>query len=279
MKSWHARLDLDYHRDEALQRSIARFSHDGPLRILQSLYPEGDAVCHNVLIHPPGGLVGGDMLDIRVHAARGSHGLITTPGASRFYRSEGELALQRTHIALEEGARLEWLPLEAICYSACRAENRLRIEAAPGAEFIGWDVAALGLPNAGQPFERGSLLQHIEVPGVWLERGRIDAEDTRLLNSPLGLAGQRCLASLFFVAGSPLERARRDIALEAARELVEACELPIHAGVTSPHDEVIVLRVLAPVVEPAMQLLRNVWKAWRASMWQMSANPPRIWAM
>lgn len=276
---WHARLDLNYQRDEPRARSIARFSHDGPLRILQSLYPEGDAVCHNVLIHPPGGLVGGDTLQIDVRAARGSHGLITTPGASRFYRSEGERAVQRTRLVLEGGARLEWLPLEAICYSACRAENHLRIEPAPGAELIGWDVVALGLPNAGQPFERGSLLQHIEVPGVWLERGRIDAADTRLMNSPLGLAGQRCLASLFFVAGSPIDRGRREAALEAARGIVEASGLRASAGVTSPHAEIIVLRVLAPVVEPAMQLLRQVWSAWRATLWQMEAKAPRIWAM
>lgn len=169
---WHARLHLSY-RQEA-SRTVTRFRHDGPLRILQSLYPEGDAVCHNVLVHPPGGLVGGDTLDIDIEAADGSHGLITTPGASRFYRSEGELALQRTRIRLAAGARLEWLPLEAICYSGCRAENRLSIEVEPGAELIGWDVTALGLPNANQPFERGTFLQHIEVPGTWLERGRID---------------------------------------------------------------------------------------------------------
>ena len=274
---WHARLDLNYQREQ--QRSIARFEHEGPLRILQSLYPEGDAVCHNVLIHPPGGLVGGDTLDISVRAAPGSHGLITTPGASRFYRSEGELALQRTSLRVAHDARLEWLPLEAICYSGCQAENRLRIELEPGAELIGWDITALGLPGANLPFERGSLLQHIELPGVWLERGRIDASDTRLLASPLGLAGQRCMASLFFLAGSPIERARRDTALELARDLCEASGLRAQAGATSPHGEVIVLRVLAPVVEPAMQLLRQVWGAWRAQLWGLAATPPRIWAM
>jgi urease accessory protein len=212
---WHARLDLAYNLEHP--RSVARFRHEGPLRILQSLYPEGDAVCHNVLVHPPGGLVGGDTLDIAVRAAAGSHGLITTPGATRFYRSEGELALQRTELALEAGARLEWLPLEAICYSGCRAENRLILRAAEGAELIGWDVTALGLPGAGKPFELGSLQQHIEAPGVWLERGRVDAADRRLLQSPIGLAGHRCIASIFFVAGSPIARARRDAALDAGR--------------------------------------------------------------
>lgn len=273
---WHARLHLSYQNEAA--RTVARFRHDGPLRILQSLYPEGDTVCHNVLVHPPGGLVGGDTLDIDIEAADGSHGLITTPGASRFYRSEGELALQRTRIRLAAGARLEWLPLEAICYSGCQAENRLAIEVAPGAELIGWDVTALGLPNANQPFERGTYLQHIEVPGVWLERGRIDAADHRLLQSPIGLGGHRCMASLFFVAGSPVARARRDALLAHARTLLEASPLFDSAGATSPHAEVVVLRVLAPVVEPAMQLLRQVWQAWRSELWQLPAATPRIWA-
>jgi urease accessory protein len=273
---WHARLHLAYQQEAA--RTVARFRHDGPLRILQSLYPEGDTVCHNVLVHPPGGLVGGDTLDIDIEAADGSHGLITTPGASRFYRSEGELALQRTRIRLAAGARLEWLPLEAICYSGCQAENRLSIETAPGAELIGWDVTALGLPNANQPFERGTYLQHIEVPGVWLERGRIDAADHRLLQSPIGLGGHRCMASLFFVAGSPVARARRDALLAHARTLLEASPLFDSAGATSPHPEVVVLRVLAPVVEPAMQLLRQVWQAWRGELWQLPAGTPRIWA-
>ena len=273
---WDARLQLDY-RSES-QRTVARFRHEGPLRILQSLYPEGAAVCHNVLVHPPGGLVGGDTLDIAVTAGAGSHGLLTTPGATRFYRSAGEPARQRTHLALADGARLEWLPLETLCYSGCRAENHLTMRLEPGAELLGWDVTALGLPAAGQPFERGSLLQHIEVPGVWLERGRIDATDRRLLDSPLGLAGQRCLASLFFVAGAPIARARRDAALDIARALIEADGLCESAGATSPQGEVIVLRVLAPLVEPAMRLLRTVWPAWRAALWDRSGPMPRGWA-
>jgi len=274
---WHARLQLDYTLENA--RTVARFAHDGPLRVLQSLYPEGGAVCHNVLVHPPGGLVGGDVLDIAATLGPGAHGLVTTPGATRFYRSEGELALQRTRLALAEGARLEWLPLEALCYNACQAENHLTLQLAPGAECMGWDVTALGLPHADQPFAAGRFVQHIEIPGLWLERGVIDAADHRLLHGPLGLAGQRCLASLFFAAGVPLPRARRDAALDAARALMDAHTLQATAGATSPNPQVVVLRVLAPQVEPAMQLLRQVWAAWRSALWQMPAEPPRIWAM
>ena len=274
---WHASLQLDYTLEGT--RTVARHAHNGPLRILQSLYPEGDAVCHNVLAHPPGGLVGGDTLDITATVGPGAHGLVTTPGATRFYRSTGERALQRTHLTLAEGARLEWLPLEALCYNACNAENHLTLNLAPGAECMGWDVTALGLPHAGQPFETGRFVQHIEAPGRWLERGVINAADHRLLESPQGLAGHRCMASLFFVVGTPLERARRDTALDAARAVMDAHALKATAGATSPNGQVVVVRALAPQVEPAMQLLQQVRAAWRAALWQLCAEPPRIWSM
>ena len=273
---WHAKLDLDY-RVEA-GRCVARHAHTGPLRILQSLYPEGDGICHNVLVHPPGGLVGGDTLDIAIKVAGNAHGLVTTPGATRFYRSDGESALQRTRITLEAGARMEWLPLEAICYSGCLAENRLELKLAPGAELFGWDITALGLPAANKPFDAGHFCQHIALPGVWLERAQIRAKDTLLMQSPLGMGGHACIATLFMVAGSKLERQRRQKALEIARTLVEAHPLCATAGATSPDAQVVVLRVLAPVVEPAVALLKQVWIAWRLQLWQQAPATPRIWA-
>lgn len=277
--TWLARLDLDYTLEA--ERSVARYLHQGPLRILQSLYPEGDAVCHNVLVHPPSGLVGGDTLDMRVTVGAGSHGLVTTPGATRFYRSEAGLATQQVHAWLESGARLEWLPLEAIAYNGCDGLNRAVFDLAPGAELITWDITALGLPAADMPFAQGTFRQHMEMTGpkgpIWLERGTISATDTRLMNSPLGLAGQRCMATLVFAAGSAIAAERSDRALARARELLEASELRLTAGATSPHPQVIVLRVLSPVTEPAMQLLRQVWAAWRHAMWGLPGAAPRLW--
>ncbi|MGV8804668.1 MAG: urease accessory protein UreD [Polaromonas sp.] len=274
--TWHAQLQLDYRLESG--KTVARHTHSGPLRVLHSLYPEGPAVCHNVLVHPPGGLVGGDLLDIRVQAHAGAHGLITTPGATRYYRCDGQAALQRTHLALAAGARLEWLPQEAICYNACLAENRLTLALEPGAELLGWDVTALGLPLAGQPFVQGHFHQHLELPGVWLERSTLAASDSRLLDSAVGLAGQRCMALAFFITGSPMERNRRQQALDCARAAMAHHPLAATAGVTSPHPQVIVARALAPVVEPAMDLMRQVRAAWRADLWEKTAQSPRIWA-
>jgi urease accessory protein len=275
--TWHAKLDIRYALEN--EKTVARYEHDGPLRILQSLYPEGAGTCHNVIVHPPGGLVGGDTLDITVDVGEGAHGLITMPGATRFYKSLGELSLQRTSIKLQAKSRLEWLPLEAIAYAGCQAENRLSMHLAPTAEMIGWDVTALGLPNANLPFDVGTFTQHIEMPGVWQERGRIDAHDDRLLNSQLGLAGHKCMASVFFATGTALTRERREQALDTARAILNAHSLKLTSGATCPNNHVVVVRVLAPLVEPAMELLRQVWGAWRKELWQLNPQAPRIWAM
>jgi urease accessory protein len=279
--TWHAELQLDYLNtgSPASPKTGMHFLHKGPLRVLQSMYPEGDAVCHNVLVHPPGGVVGGDSIDIGLSVGPEAHGLVTTPGATRFYRSAGQPGRQDVKARLAPGARLEWLPMEGICYSGCNAINRAMFDLAPGAEMLGWDVMALGLPGANEPFVAGTLLQHIELPGLWLERARIDATDLRLLDGPVGLGGQRCMGSLFFAAGTAIERGRREAMLEAVREVLAASDLAAWAGATSPNPNVVVVRTLSPMVEPTMKLLRQCWASFRRSAWDMPAVAPRSWAM
>ena len=275
--AWRADLKLDYTLES--QRTVARYLHQGPLRILQSLHPEGDQICHNVLVHPPGGLVGGDTLDIQVNVAEGAHALVSTPSATRFYKSGGQAALQQVTATLAPGSRLEWLPLEAIAYNDCEATNRAIFNLAPTAELMAWDVTALGLPSSDMAFAKGHFQQHLEIPGVWLERGNLRGDDTRWLNSPLGLAGQKCLASLVFASGHNIEPQRAVQALGASREVLEAHPLRLQAGITCAHPQVIVLRVMSPLVEPSMDLLKKVWAVWRHTLWALPSTPPRIWSV
>ena len=107
----------------------------------------------------------------------------------------------------------------------------------------------------------------------------IDATDTRLLNSPLGLAGNLCVGSLFFATGEAITRARREHLLEVIRATVARDALAATTGATAPNSRVIVVRTLAPVVEPAVDLLRRVWVALRHAAWDMPAQVPRIWSM
>ena len=272
---WHGSLALRYRSDAG--RTLVHDRHDGPLRVLKSFHPEGDRVCHSVLVHPPGGIVGGDTLAIDVALEPDTHALITTPGATRFYRSLGEPASQSLKVRAEAGSRLEWLPLETLAYSGCIAANRARFELDPGAEMIGWDLTALGLPASDQPFVAGSFSQSIELPGRWLERGTVRGDAPALLDSPLGWAGHRALATLWFAAGGTIAEPRRDALLEAARSACDGHALRRSAGATAVHVGVIVVRVLAPRVEPAMDLLVAIWRAWRLAAWQLEASAPRVW--
>lgn len=270
--AWHGHLTLDY-RLTPEGGTTALDRHDGPLRVLQRLYPEGPAICHHVLVHPPGGIVGGDQLEIEANLDEGTHALITTPGATRFYRSAGEPATQSLRARVAPGARLEWLPLETLVYDSALAENHLTFDLAPGAEMMGWDLLALGLPAADQAFQRGHYQQHLELPGRWLERGRISGDDALLLDSPMGLAGHKAMGTLWFAAGSSLPRERREALIDAARAI--ACDFPV--GVTAPEDGLIVLRLLAPRIEPVFQHVSKVWAQWRALAWGLEDNRPRVW--
>jgi urease accessory protein len=277
--SWHGHLALNYRHDGT--RTVVADRHTGPLRILQSLYPEGAGICHNVLVHPPAGIAGGDVLGIDAHVQAGAHAFITTPGATRFYRSTGEQALQAVSVQVDDGARLEWLPLETLCYPRLHAENRMAFSLAPDAEMMGWDVLALGLPASGAPFDAGRFTQEIRLGDgsrdTWLERGTVDGTDRRLLDSPLGWAGRSVMATMWFAAGAALPTNRRDTLLADARETITAHALAPTAGATSPHTQVVVVRALAHRVEPAMQLLTSVWSRWRKTAWSLPAPTPRIW--
>ena len=272
---WRGHLALHYWRDGA--RTVALDRHEGPLRVLQRLYPEGDAVCHHVLVHPPGGIVGGDELVLEARLDTDTHALLTTPGATRFYRSAGPQARQQVRMQVAEGARLEWLPLETIAYRGCDAENLLAFDLSPGAQMFGWDVLALGLPAANQAYTHGRFLQQLQLPGAWLERGLVDGADKLLLDSPLGLAGHKVMATLWFATGDTIERHLAETLVDAARQHIDAAPLRATAGVTRLHERVIVLRALAQRVEPAMQLLQAVWAAWRPLAWGLPPCPPRVW--
>lgn len=274
--SWNASLDLNYEFKD--NKTLVKYSHSGPLRILKSLYPEGAAVCHNVLIHPPGGLVGGDTLEVDIKVHSNAHGLVTTPGATRFYRSKGEPAEQSMHAHLATGARLEWLPMESIAYNLCSAKNKAVFHLEPGAEVLGWDVTALGLPSSNLPFEQGSFSQHLELSGVWREQACLDGTDHRLLDGALGLAGKRSLATLFFLSGQPIVPERRELALARARSIMINHPLQMSSGATWLNPQVMLVRVLSDRVEPALNLLKALRASWRYSMWGMQAPAPRCWA-
>ncbi len=299
---WHGRLNIDYTHDG--HRTVAHHTHDGPLRVLKALYPEGDAVCHHVLVHPPSGMVGGDALAISVTTAPQAHALITTPGATRFYRSQGPVASQTVSLVLDARARLEWLPLETIVYPQARAINSVRMSLGSGASMIGWDVVCLGLPASDAPFAQptppddhpstesfsGVFEQHLEVQGAWLERATLQAGDERLLQSPLGLAGRTVMATAWLAWGAwdatlqakhgdapRLGQALVDDGRETLSGLAIDSSSTCIAAITQVQPSVVVLRALAYEVQDVWPLLRQVRATWRRTLWAIQPNEPRVW--
>ena len=274
--TWHARLELHARHDGG--RCTVHAAHEGPLRVLKTLHPEGDAIAHQVIVHPPGGIVGGDRLELALDLQPHAHLVLTTPGAARFYRSDGADGVQQMSACLHAHARLEWLPLESIAHSGCQATNHAEFHLEPDAEMIGWDVLALGLPASGEAFAAGRFTQHVELPGVWIERGVIRADDDRLLHSPLGLDGRSTVLTVWFASGQPLATARLEALVDAARACVQAQEgTDCPAGVTALHGRVVVLRALAHRVEPALRLAQAVRAVWRGLAWQLAPTAPRVW--
>jgi urease accessory protein len=210
---------------------------------------------------------------------RSAHALITTPGATRFYKSNSEWATQEINACLRDESRLEWLPLETLAYDGCMARNSCKFELQDAAQLIAWDITALGMPSSKLPFQSGQIEQHLELLGHWLDKGVIRANDSLLLDSPIGLGGKKCLSTLIYAHAQSMSDQKRESILELTRSVIAQHEVPFLVGATSPNAHIIVVRTLSDLVEPSMDLLREVWLAWRSELWRLTPSLPRIWAL
>ncbi|MGK4688664.1 urease accessory protein UreD, partial [Pseudomonas aeruginosa] len=195
--AWHAQLELAYARAGDATRPVTR-RHSGPLRVQKHLYAEGPEVCQHILVHPPGGIAGGDSLAFDVRLGERAWAQLTSPGAAKWYRAACP-SRQTLEIHLEPGATLEWLPQESIVFAGAQAELETRIQLRGDARLFYWDMVALGRPASGERFVSGHFVAALDIRRddrlLWHERQRIDGGD-RLLDSPIGLAGHPVLATL-----------------------------------------------------------------------------------
>lgn len=269
---WRARLDLELALRAASTR-VTKVSHFGPLRIQRPFYPEADGTGHVVILHPPGGVVGGDELHLRTVVQEGAHALLTTPAATKLYRSAGPTChvLQELHV--QKGAFLEWLPQEAIAFPGAEASLSTRVELAEEARFVGWELTCLGRPALGESFSRGRVTQRLELwragRPLLLDRLVLGAS-AGALQAPWGLDGQPVVGTMILAGGpSGLSRLIRECLEEIRAQRVASSDLE---GAT-------VVRYVGPSVPECWAAFVAVWQVTRPLFSGTPAVLPRIWSV
>jgi len=266
--SWKARLALEF-RFENGKSTLTRKDHDGPLVVQKPLYPEGGEVCHAIVVHPPGGIAGGDELGLNVRAAENASALLTTPGAAKWYRSAGSWA--RQDAVFDVQGELEWLPQETIVFDGALVQTAYDVKLGARAGIIGWDIVCLGRTGSGERFMRGSYRSSIRIRRedrlLWLERGRIDGGG-RLLDSPAGLAGNPVFGTLF--ASYP------DFDGKILDDLREQKPI-LGAGAVTLLPGMLLARYLGDSGEAARRYFTALWRVLRPALAGRDATEPRIW--
>lgn len=271
---WNARLSLSFAR-RGPRTSLTRNEHHGPLLVQKALYPEGEAVCQAVILHPPGGIAGGDHLAIDIEAAPKAFAQLTTPGATKWYKASGRTASQSVRIDIHEGAIVEWFPLESIVFDGAFASSSLVVDAHSGSAAAGWDITAFGRTAAGERFAHGRYRQSIELRRegrlLWAETSAIDGDDP-LFQSPIGFDSHTVSGLLWTTLPHEVD----DATIERARAVDAATGSLLH-GVTSLPDGIVIARCLAGSTEHARAWLAQVWSSLRPVYASRTAVAPRLW--
>lgn len=269
---WQARLELGFSTPANGRTVLSHRRHTGPLVVQKPFYPEGEAVCHATVVHPPGGIAGGDRLELDIDAASGAHAVVTTPGAAKWYRSNGPTAHQVAELKAHDGAVLEWLPQPTIVYDGARVQQSLRVQLADNARYIGWEILCLGRIARGERFTTGEYRARTEIvrgsQRLWNDAAVLSG-GARVLQSPAGMGGMP-VTGLLLAAGESIDASL----IERCRE--EAVSAPARCGVTALPG-VLAVRFIGDPTEAAWRCFTALWRIVRPAIAGRVACPPRIW--
>lgn len=269
---WRADLQLRYEaRGE--RTFLAHREHVGPLRVQRSFYPEPGRAqsgsCHTYIIHPPGGVVGGDELNVDVAVGEGANVLLTTPAATKYYRSDGRVARQTQRVRVF-AAQFEWLPQEGIFHSGAHVRSITRFDLSRQSRFIGWEIPCLGLPARSEQFDAGRLELDLELwidsQPVFIDRLRIDGELVARA-ARVDLAGHHAIGTML---AYPADHAMVDELRAVELEHVQLAATLV--------DGVMMCRALGSQAEHVKHAFVALWQRLRPRMLRREVTLPRIWS-
>lgn len=266
---WYAKLNLEFSRRRDRTVLSAR-EHRGPFCVQKPFYP-ADRVCHVYLLHPPGGMAGGDVLELDAQIKDGSNVLITTPSSAKFYRSDVDDSMQKQTLRVGKEASLEWLPMDTILFGGSRARIDTELHLDVDAAFIGWEALSLGRPTSGDHYQSGTLTQRtrifVDSEAVLLERLDWSADDP-VLQADWGLAGHTVWGMIYAYPA--------DESTVMAIRNNQAVQNNAMIGVTLL-GRLMVARCVSNTAQSLRLALEAGWKALRQPVIEREPIPPRIW--
>ncbi|MFP4120985.1 MAG: urease accessory protein UreD [Coleofasciculus sp.] len=271
---WQGSLELVYADDQSKTR-LVRDRITSPLKVQRPFYPEGQGVCHTVVLHTAGGIVGGDRLSQTIHLQDNAQALITTAAASKIYRSNGQRARQQIHIQVEAGACLEWLPQETIVFNGAVYQQQMKVELAPGASWLAWEITRFGRTARKERFLQGDWRSHTEIwqqgRPLWIDRQWLPGGEA-VLDSPHGLAGQPIVGTLIWI-GQPVSSE----IIDNARSLWTATQRQGEAGVTQTQAQGLLCRYRGSSTTEVRNWFTQVWQCLRLTYLGRNVSQPRVW--
>jgi urease accessory protein len=272
---WQAHLALEFSKN-ADRSFLAKRQHTGPLVIQKTLHPEGEQVCHGIIVHPPGGVAGGDELTLDVRLNDNSHALLTTPGAGKWYKANGQQASQYLQFDLQHSACLEWLPQENILFDGAQVKFSAEVNLAADAKYVGWEILCFGRQAQQERWQTGSLHQGLSIRRnqalIWNERTCLKP-DHSLIESIVGLHGNAVSASFIIAAGAVPASV-----LAACRAIQPKLTLDLQAkyGMTAL-PEIFAARYIGQSAQCARQYFEALWQILRPWYAGREVTRPRIW--
>ncbi|CAC5341177.1 MULTISPECIES: urease accessory protein UreD [Planktothrix] len=272
---WQGILELDYQKINNSTQLVKAYSQ-APLKIQRSFYPEGKDICHSIILHTAGGMVGGDRLSQTINLQPETQVLLTTPAASKIYRSSGETAQNTINIEIQEQAYLEFIPREIIIFNGAIFSQNLRVNLDPNACYLGWEITRFGRTARGEIFNQGQWKSCTEIwqngCPVWIDRQGFIANE-EILNSPHGLGGKPVIATLTWV-GQPVSE---DI-VKNIRQLWSQRETSSQAGVTQLISGLL-CRYRGNSTQEVINWFTDVWQLLRQNYTGKSIVKPRVWQL
>lgn len=238
--------------------------HHGPLMV-QRIFHHEKNVCHVYLLHPPGGVVSGDSLFINAKFSLGSKVLITSPGATKFYKSIGKTSYVNQNFYLSENSSLEWLPQDNIIFCNSDIQLNTQFYLKKTSKLFAWENLHFKDYKNKKSFGHTSLVTCLQI---WKDKKLLLHERLRVLKGDMTILDFHPLVTI--IVASPAN----EHLLYLARQTVK--NQKIIAGCTLI-DHLLIIRLLDKSNINVQNILRQLWHVLRPKIIGEKSFFPRIW--